>query len=291
MGVDDEALTRLKLPLNATLLENKELDEGEEAMMSGDIVPEISNAKNIMDTFDETSRIRIFRGMITNNKGTEKERISEAIATFQRIGEWRLEHPDVMIKGLKGEDVLHEAMNSAVGGFDKYGHLIWGERLGDIVKVVEYPLTPDEAKAVRMKCMEGIRLLQARASKERGPRRYKQVYVIDLAEVSLGTLMTRPKVREMTIAIMGAANAFFPETMWKCFVLNAPFVFRSVWTIISPFIHPVTKEKIKILGGPSKYLPEMEAAGIDLDAIPEIFNGTKPLLTLKDAIASLAPPN
>ena len=33
------------------------------------------------------------------------------------------------------------------------------------------------------------------------------------------------------------------------FIINAPFVFRSAYSIASPFIHPVTKEKIKARGG------------------------------------------
>jgi hypothetical protein len=37
----------------------------------------------------------------------------------------------------------------------------------------------------------------------------------------------------------------------------------------------VTKEKIKILGGPSKYLPEMEANGVPRSQIPK-FLGAKP---------------
>ena len=33
------------------------------------------------------------------------------------------------------------------------------------------------------------------------------------------------------------------------FIINAPFVFRSAYSIASPFIHPVTKEKIKAREG------------------------------------------
>ena len=108
---------------------------------------------------------------------------------------------------------------------------------------------------------------------EKGVRRYKQVYIIDLSDISVGSLIARPLVREMTTAIMGAANTYCPETMWKCFVVNAPFIFRSVYSMLSPFIHPVTKEKIKILGGPSKYIPEMAANGIPKSAIPKFLGG------------------
>mmetsp|Transcript_12141 Transcript_12141/g.16429 ORF Transcript_12141/g.16429 Transcript_12141/m.16429 type:complete len:306 (+) Transcript_12141:39-956(+) len=284
---DDAELTKLKLALNTTLLENRGLDEFEETMLKEKIIAKIENADAIMKTFDAVSRERIYRGMITNNKGTEAERIQEAIETYDRIGKWRIANADtVLTKPLPGEEILFKAMNSVIGGTDLYGHLIWGEKLGDIKSVVEHPVSTDEATAIRMKTMEAIRITQTNISIKRGTKRYKQVYIIDLAEVSLGQLMTRSDVRAMTKAIMGAANGFFPETMWKAFIINAPFIFRSVYTMVSPFIHPVTKEKIKILSGPSKYLPEMKANGIPLDQVPENFGGKFKLLTVPTLISN-----
>jgi hypothetical protein len=103
-----------------------------------------------MAALDETSRIRIYRGMITNNKGTMKEKEAEAVETYQRIGAWVLANGDVLTKKLKGEDVLNGAMNTLIGGQDYYGHQVWAERLGDIAGVVDHPVSPDEAKLIRM---------------------------------------------------------------------------------------------------------------------------------------------
>ena len=59
------------------------------------------------------------------------------------------------------------------------------------------------------------------------------------------------------------------------------------YSIISPFIHPVTKEKIKILGGPSKYLPEMLKEGIPKSAVPKFLGGDHPDVTLHARIDQL----
>ena len=56
--------------------------------------------------------------------------------------------------------------------------------------------------------------------------------------------------------------------------MNAPFVFKTAYKVIKPFIHPVTRDKIKILGGKSAYLPAMQKAGIPLSAIPVSLGGT-----------------
>ena len=97
--------------------------------------------------------------------------------------------------------------------------------------------------------------------------------VMDLSKLSTMS-MKNSKVRDMAKAIVTGAGSFFPETAWKLFIVNAPFVFRSVYTVIKPLIHPVTRDKIKILGGKSAYLPEMKKAGIPLSSIPVSMGGT-----------------
>ena len=273
-----------------------------------------TDPEKTMAALDETSRIRIYRGMITNNKGTMKEKEAEAVETYQRIGAWVLANGDVLTKKLKGEDVLNGAMNTLIGGQDYYGHQVWAERLGDIAGVVDHPVSPDEAKLIRveqrpvavsrdvdreneetsspscsvgMKTMEAVRAAQIVASEKRGPRRYKQVYIIDLSQCSLSSLMARTSVRTMTTAIITGANNFYPECLYKMFIVNAPFIFRSVYTIISPFIHPVTKEKINILGGPSKYLPEMAKAGVPKAAVPKTLGGDCPDKKIDALLAEL----
>lgn len=273
-----------------------------------------TDPEKTMAALDETSRIRIYRGMITNNKGTMKEKEAEAVETYERIGAWVLANGDVLTKKLKGEDVLNGAMNTLIGGQDYYGHQVWAERLGDIAGVVDHPVSPDEAKLIRvkrrpvavsrdvdreneetsspscsvgMKTMEAVRAAQIVASEKRGPRRYKQVYIIDLSQCSLSSLMARTSVRTMTTAIITGANNFYPECLYKMFIVNAPFIFRSVYTIISPFIHPVTKEKINILGGPSKYLPEMAKAGVPKAAVPKTLGGDCPDKKIDALLAEL----
>ena len=97
--------------------------------------------------------------------------------------------------------------------------------------------------------------------------------VMDLSKLSTMS-MKNSKVRDMAKAIVTGAGSFFPETAWKLFIVNAPFIFRSVYAVIKPLIHPVTRDKIKILGGKSAYLPEMKKAGIPLSSIPVSMGGS-----------------
>ena len=96
---------------------------------------------------------------------------------------------------------------------------------------------------------------------------------MDLSKLSTMS-MSSSSVRDMAKAIVTGAGSFFPETAWKLFIVNAPFIFRSAYKVISPLIHPVTRDKIKILGGKSAYLPAMQKAGIPLSALPRSMGGT-----------------
>jgi len=178
---DDDQLAKLGLALNDELEEGKPLTEQEETKLKDEIVAKLEDP-SVMETFDETSRVRIFRGMITNNNGTDEENVQEAIETYGTVGKWLREHPSILSEKLPKEELLNGVMNARVGGVDFQGHLVWCEQLGDIAGVVKKGLTVDEAKVLRMKTLEAIRAAQIRACETRGPRRYKNVYVCTVHE-------------------------------------------------------------------------------------------------------------
>jgi len=197
---DDDQLAKLGLALNDELEEGKPLTEQEETKLKDEIVAKLEDP-TVMESFDETSRVRIFRGMITNNNGTDEENVQEAIETYGTVGKWLREHPSILSEKLPKEELLNGVMNARVGGVDFQGHLVWCEQLGDIAGVVKKGLTVDEAKVLRMKTLEAIRAAQIRACETRGPRRYKNVYVMDLSKLSTMS-MSSSSVRDMAKAIV-----------------------------------------------------------------------------------------
>ena len=71
----------------------------------------------------------------------------------------------------------------------------------------------------------------------------------------------------------------------KMFIINAPWLFRTVWAGISPFIHPITKAKIKILAGEKAYKNELAKAGISMTQVPTAIGGSFQEKLVKDLIA------
>ena len=68
------------------------------------------------------------------------------------------------------------------------------------------------------------------------------------------------------------------------FIINAPWIFRTGWAIIRPFIHPITQAKIKILAGEKYYLKELAKNGISMSQIPTLMGGEFEAIKIKDII-------
>jgi hypothetical protein len=56
----------------------------------------------------------------------------------------------------------------------------------------------------------------------------------------------------------------YPECLFHAYVINPPMIFRAFWTMIKPFVDPVTKEKIVFCSGKAgmqKYQVSRRACG------------------------------
>ncbi|KAF3920735.1 Patellin-3 [Arthrobotrys entomopaga] len=64
---------------------------------------------------------------------------------------------------------------------------------------------------------------------------------------------------------------YYPERLGKLYIINAPWGFSSVWSIVSGWLDPVTVDKIKVLG--SGYKDEL-LKQIPSENLPKEFGGT-----------------
>jgi len=64
---------------------------------------------------------------------------------------------------------------------------------------------------------------------------------------------------------------YYPETMGRFYIINAPYIFTTVWSVVKGWLDPVTREKIQILG--SNFLSELSKQ-IPTENIPSIVGGS-----------------
>ena len=91
--------------------------------------------------------------------------------------------------------------------------------------------------------------------------------VMDLKNVGIGQFW---KVSSYVQQASKIGQCYYPETMGRFYIINAPYIFTTVWTVVKAWLDPVTREKIQILG--SNYIGEL-AKQIPMENIPSLIGG------------------
>jgi len=66
---------------------------------------------------------------------------------------------------------------------------------------------------------------------------------------------------------------YYPETLYKLFIINAPFSFRTLWAVVRPWLHPLTQARIQLMGGQREFLPKLREIADD-ENIPKYLGGS-----------------
>ena len=56
------------------------------------------------------------------------------------------------------------------------------------------------------------------------------------------------RVKDYVSAATSISQDRYPETMGKFYIINAPWAFSAVWTVVKPWLDEVTVSKIDIIG-------------------------------------------
>lgn len=78
------------------------------------------------------------------------------------------------------------------------------------------------------------------------------------------------KVYSLLKTVAGITSDNYPENMGTMFVVNAPFLFYGIWSVIKGFLDERTTNKVKIIG--SSYQKELLLM-IDADKLPDFLGG------------------
>lgn len=165
---------------------------------------------------------------------------------------------------------------------DKYGHPVYIELLGKMnihnLCDILAPNQPDKTKkqeetlklmldhmVVGYEHLENVIFPQC--SKKADKHIDQCCNILDLKGVGVSQATSvLPFIRETA----RVSQDYYPEMMYKMYILNMPFLLRSVWSLIKGFLDPVTVSKIVILGG--SYKKEL-CLEIEENNIPDMFEG------------------
>ncbi|DBA77591.1 TPA: hypothetical protein ACH3X1_009392 [Trebouxia sp. C0004] len=83
-------------------------------------------------------------------------------------------------------------------------------------------------------------------------------------------------------AVFEVLQQHYPERLGELWFLNAPFIFWSLWRVVSPFIQANTKAKIKFLSGKDR--ERMLQESIPPDVLPQIYGGEAAMVPIEGAV-------
>lgn len=218
-----------------------------------------------LEHVDKVMLIQFVRGYSYDEKWEDKtfEMMSKAL-------EWRQTYQidSLTTKKLDKRAIFKNIWSTLITGKNPQGKLIVVDRIGKIdpnalmetFKIEEIQIHHAQTQELtnRMKgCSDSDRLR-------------KVISIIDLDGVGFGHLSAN--FRDPGRSLMDIDQWYYPEGLDKMYIVNAPFAFRAIWALVSPWLHPRTRAKIQVCG--SNYLNELAENGIDKDQLPDFLGGT-----------------
>jgi hypothetical protein len=153
---------------------------------------------------------------------------------------------------------------------DKDGRPIYVEQLGKLDIKALYEITTQERQLQRL-VWEYEKFLTERlpaCASAIGHPVETSCTILDLNNVSLTNFY---RVSDYVMKAASIGQDRYPECMGKFYIVNAPWTFSAVWSIIKPWLDEVTVSKIDILRSGFK---ETLLAQIDPENLPKELGGT-----------------
>eukprot|EP00282_Hemiselmis_andersenii_P029826 CAMPEP_0169453796 /NCGR_PEP_ID=MMETSP1042-20121227/14942_1 /TAXON_ID=464988 /ORGANISM="Hemiselmis andersenii, Strain CCMP1180" /LENGTH=329 /DNA_ID=CAMNT_0009565839 /DNA_START=220 /DNA_END=1206 /DNA_ORIENTATION=+ len=203
-----------------------------------------------------------------------KHRKDDTLKSITSIAEWRqsVNYYNIFNTALPGFADFHANWKESIAGPDSYGHMIQVIRIQDVdVDAIE-KMDQKQLEALQGQKMKAYAVYKEDMARQRGTQRYKHTLLIDLTHIKMSMVSSSNK-RHALQHIFGIGSKFFPETIWKIYLINGPMIFRAVFSAIKPILAPETIAKIQMTGSFESSLKKMEADGIPRSAIPEWMGG------------------
>ncbi|RHY01240.1 hypothetical protein DYB36_009024 [Aphanomyces astaci] len=191
-------------------------------------------------------------------------RMGKTVAEAKKVMEWRLEHRADTILGVELDKthLFRQSWPTALCGEDYYGHVVSVERAVDIdLATFQSKFTVNEVLVHRLQHLERIQA------------QYDQTCMSHVIVLISRVTHLTPTVIGYIQPLFALGQQYYPESLFRMYLVNAPFVFWGAWKVLSALIDPDTRDKIQIFTSPAKFCTAAQAQGIPLTSIPTSLGG------------------
>ncbi|KAI3744181.1 hypothetical protein L1987_57257 [Smallanthus sonchifolius] len=103
----------------------------------------------------------------------------------------------------------------------------------------------------------------------------KLIGVLDLDQIGYKNIDARALITGFQFL-----QAYYPERLKKCYILNMPWFFVSIWKMVSRFLEKATLEKVVIVSNEEE--KEQFIREVGEDVLPEEFGGHAKFVAIQD---------
>jgi len=184
-----------------------------------------------LDTISDLTIMRFIRGY--NQAEKPEEKVLEMLTKFM---EWRKkENVDKVARTrIDYIEQVWDMWPSGCHGIGKSYHPIYVERAGmiDPPALLKKGLDMTKIMPVHIQVMEALCNLKERLSRAQNKNIYKHIVILDLE--GIGTKHMTKSFYGPLKQLIDIDQFFYPETLHRMFIVNAPFIVRALWAIVSP---------------------------------------------------------
>jgi hypothetical protein len=167
---------------------------------------------------------------------------------------------------LSNEEEFKRQWICGIHGKSLTNHPVYIERPGQIdLNKIFKQFTIDDIITFHIQMMEKLTKFKDNLCDLSNKQIYKHIVIIDLKGLSMSHLSN--KFREPMKRIVHIDQNYYPETLFCMIIVNASWIIKAAWEIISPLLDPLTKERIKF---GEKYLEKY----VSKNNLPKFLNGT-----------------
>lgn len=147
-------------------------------------------------------------------------------------------------------------------------HIWWTERMLK-GQQVEKTAQAAAAAAVEASCAAAA---GGAAPAEAPPQVTQLLTVIDLS--GIGSHLTTSAARDFVQGLSEIDNNYYPEILGEMMIVNAPALFRGIWSIIAAFLDENTLSKIGMYAGPEEWQAKLLQLVGGADKLPAELGGS-----------------
>ncbi|ELU10555.1 hypothetical protein CAPTEDRAFT_194024 [Capitella teleta] len=221
------------------------------------------NIRDVQPEHDEEDCLRWLRARCFDVKKAEQ--------MFRASLQWRKTFgADQLLETYTAPEVLKKYWPGGMHGFDKRGCPIWIDTPGYTdVKGLMYSCKKQELLKYKVSHCEEIQKTFREQRLKLGHRVDGLIIIFDLDKYGMKHLW-KPVI-DIYMSILSIFESNYPETLYRCYVINAPRIFPVAYNIIKPVLSEDTKNKVHVLGSHWK---ERILQDIDADQLPPHWGGT-----------------